>query len=176
MRKDECFYLGKIVKKYSYKGELLVRLDSDEPEIYEQMESVFVELHHDRLIPFFVEQSRLHKSALLRIKFEDVDAEADAEALLGKELYLPLSLLPELSGNKFYYHEVIGFQIIDLESGPVGAVNSVNDTTNQALFVVDAEGTEVLIPINDEFIRKVDRENKQIIVQLPPGLIDLYLS
>mgnify|MGYP001828981242 FL=1 len=71
---------------------------------------------------------------------------------------------------------MIGFQIIDLESGPVGVVSSVNDTTNQALFVVDANGTEVLIPINDEFIRKVDRENKQISVQLPPGLIDLYLS
>ena len=174
MQKEECFYLGKIVKKYSFKGELLVRLDSDDPEIYEQMESVFVELNH-RLIPFFIEHAQLHKSSLLRIQFEDVQSEEDAEALLGKELYLPLDLLPELTGNKFYYHEVIGFEVIDRTFGPVGKIRKINDTTNQALFVIDREGKEVLIPINDDFIEKVDRDNREVRVAVPEGLIDLYL-
>ena len=174
MQKEECFYLGKIVKKYSFKGELLVRLDSDDPEIYEQLESVFVELDH-RLIPFFIEHAQLHKSSLLRVQFEDVLSEEDAEALLGKELYLPLDLLPPLSGNKFYFHEVIGFEVIDQSFGVVGKIKSVNDTTNQALFVIDREGKEVLIPINDDFIVKVDRDNREIRVAVPEGLIDLYL-
>ena len=174
MQKEECFYLGKIVKKYSFKGELLVRLDSDDPEIYEQLESVFVELDH-RLIPFFIEHAQLHKSSLLRVQFEDVQSEEDAEALLGKELYLPLDLLPPLSGNKFYFHEVIGFEVIDQSFGVVGKIKSVNDTTNQALFVIDREGKEVLIPINDDFIVKVDRDNREIRVAVPEGLIDLYL-
>ena len=174
MQKEECFYLGKIVKKYSFKGELLVRLDSDDPEIYEQLESVFVELDH-RLIPFFIEHAQLHKSSLLRVQFEDLLSEEDAEALLGKELYLPLDLLPPLSGNKFYFHEVIGFEVIDQSFGVVGKIKSVNDTTNQALFVIDREGKEVLIPINDDFIVKVDRDNREIRVAVPEGLIDLYL-
>lgn len=174
MRKQECFYLGKIVSKYSFKGEVLVKLDSDDPELYESMESVFVSLR-DSLVPFFIEQSRLHKSSLLRIKFEDVDTEEDADRIMGSELYLPLEFLPPLEGNKFYFHEVIGFSVIDQKFGTVGVITGINDTTNQALFIIDHKGTEILIPINDEFLTKVDRENKTIEVNTPEGLIELYL-
>src|SRR6056300_681981 len=174
MRKQECFYLGKIVSKYSFKGEVLVKLDSDDPELYESMESVFVSLR-DSLVPFFIEQSRLHKSSLLRIKFEDVDSEEEADRIMGSELYLPLEFLPPLEGNKFYFHEVIGFTVIDQNFGKAGVITSINDTTNQALFVIDHKGTEILIPINDEFLTKVDREKKIIEVNAPAGLIELYL-
>jgi len=171
----DCFYLGKIVKKYSFKGELLVKLDTDEPEIFKNLESVFISLRNN-LIPFFVESCKLHKSQLLRIKFEEVDTEEDADALLKSDLYLPLSILPTLSGNKFYYHEVTGFTIIDENFGEVGVIDNINDTGAQELFVIDRDGTEILIPLNDEFIKKVDRDKKQILVKTPEGLIDLYLE
>ena len=79
MTKDDCFFLGKIVKKYSFKGELLIKLDTDEPNLYENLDAIFIDLRGN-FIPFFVESSQLHKSELLRVKFEDVDTEADAEA------------------------------------------------------------------------------------------------
>ncbi|MBJ6369139.1 ribosome maturation factor RimM [Snuella sedimenti] len=174
MKKDDCFYLGKIVKKYSFKGEVLAKLDTDQPEIYEHLDAIFVELRNN-LVPFFVEDSQLHKSELLRIKFEDVDTEADADAIMKSDLYLPLDLLPKLEGNKFYFHEVIGFSIEDTTFGKVGIIKGINDTTAQALFEIDREGTEILIPMNDAFIIKVDRDKKTILVNTPEGLIDLYL-
>ena len=174
MQKEQCFYVGKIVKKYSFKGELLVKLDTDDPEMFTEMESIFVE-QHKNLIPFFIQKCSLHKSALLRVKFEEVDSEVDANSLLGSHLYLPLDLLPALSGNQFYYHEVIGFKAHDGNHGLIGTITGVNDSTAQPLFEIDAEGTQVLIPINDEIIEKVDRENKTIYLQAPEGLINLYL-
>ena len=175
MTTKDCFYLGKIVKKYSFKGELLAKLDTDEPNIYENLDTIFIDIN-GTLIPFFIEKSQLHKSDLLRLKFEDVSCEADADSLLKSDLYLPLDLLPKLQGNKFYFHEVINFQIIDENFGPVGNVKGVNDTTAQALFEVDRDGIEILIPVNDDFIIKLDKINKTIIVNTPPGLIELYLK
>ena len=174
MQKKDCFFVGKIVKKYSFKGELLVKLDTDEPELFTEMESVFVE-QHKSLIPFFIEQSSLHKSELLRVKFEEIDNEADADSLLGAELYLPLNFLPKLTGKQFYYHEIIGFTVEDASFGSIGTITGVNDTTAQALFEVDHNGKEVLIPINDAFIKKVDRASKTIFLTTPEGLIDIYL-
>ena len=143
MKKEDCFYLGKIVKKYSFKGELLAKLDTDEPELYENLDAIFIDLRGN-LVPFFVESSQLHKSDLLRLNFEDVDSEADADALLKCDLYLPLDLLPKLEGNKFYFHEVIGFKITDENFGEVGIIKSVNDSTAQALFEIDRNSIEIL--------------------------------
>lgn len=174
MKKEECFYLGKIVSKFSFKGEVLIKLDTDEPESYLKMESVFVD-YNNNLVPFFIDKSALHKSDLLRVKFEDVDSEEDADDLMKADIYLPLTLLPKLEGDQFYYHEIIGYTIQDINFGEVGIVKAVNDSTAQALFEVDRNGVEILIPMNDEFIGKIDRESKVIYVETPEGLIDLYL-
>ncbi len=175
MRKEDCFYLGKIVSKYSFKGEVLVKLDTDDPEVYEKMESVFISLGNN-LVPFFIDRCRLHKSNLLRIDFEEVKTESDADRVMGAELYLPLTLLPKLTGNKFYFHEIIGFTMMDDVHGDIGIVQSVNDTTAQALFEVLKEGKQLLIPLNDDIIKRIDRANKLIEVRTPEGLIELYLS
>jgi len=175
MTKEDCFYLGKIVKKYSFKGELLAKLDTDQPDIYENLDAIFIEVN-DTLIPFFIERSKLHKSDLLRLKFDDVTNEADADALMKCDLYLPLDLLPKLDGKKFYFHEIIGYQLNDENFGSVGTVKGVNDSTSQALFEVDRDGIEILIPMNDDFIISLDRDAKTITVNTPPGLIELYLE
>ncbi|MFT5925898.1 MAG: 16S rRNA processing protein RimM [Rubritalea sp.] len=174
MRKEECFYVGTVVNKFSFKGELLVKLDTDEPELFTEMESVFIEIGKN-LVPFFIEKSQLHKSLLLRIKIEDIDDEPAADALMKRDLYLPLSFLPALDGTKFYFHEVINYKMIDTHHGAIGTITAINDMTTQALFVVDHGGAEILIPLNDHFIDKVDRKNKTITVTTPDGLIDLYL-
>jgi 16S rRNA processing protein RimM len=174
MRKEDCFYLGKIAKKFSFKGEVLIYLDTDEPELYEDMESVFVE-YNKNLVPFFIENSNLHKGDFLRVKFEDVDDEAEADAIMGCEIYLPLNMLPKLEGNKFYFHEVIGFEIEDQRLGVFGKIVSINDTSAQPLFEVINGNVEILIPMIDQFLVKIDRENKKVIMDLPEGLVEMYL-
>ena len=174
MRKEDCFYLGKIAKKFSFKGEVLIYLDTDEPELYENMESVFVDFNIN-LVPFFIENSNLHKKEFLRVQFEDINNEEEADRIVGCEVYLPLTMLPKLEGNKFYFHEVIGFEIEDQRLGVFGKIVSINDTSAQPLFEVINGNVEILVPMIDQFLVKIDRENKKVIMNLPEGLVEMYL-
>lgn len=172
MKKEDCFYLGKIVKKYSFKGEVVLKLDTDEPDIYENLDAVFLDLGN-KLLPFFIEESLLQKGNQLRIRFEDIKKEADADAILKTDVYLPLNLLPKLEGDQFYFHEIIGFDLEDVNFGIIGKITSINDKTAQDLFVVEKDGNEILIPMIDDFIKKIDRKNKKVIVETPEGLIEM---
>jgi 16S rRNA processing protein RimM len=87
-----------------------------------------------------------------------------------------LNSLPDLSGNKFYYHDVINYLVIDDKFGEIGKIKNIKENISQDLFVIDHNKNEVLIPIHDEFIVEVDKKKKQIIVKTPEGLIDLYIT
>jgi len=172
--KEECFYLGTIVSKFSFKGEVLAKLDTDNPQDYIDLESVFV-LQGNKLVPFFIENAQLQKSSLLRIRFEDIDSESEADLLIKKELYIPLTQLPDLKGNQFYYHELIDFKVKENTGKTIGHLRSVNDQTTQALFeIIDDKKRLILVPVHDDFIIKVDRENSILILDLPNGLLDIY--
>jgi len=172
MQKQDCFYLGNVVGKFSFKGELLVKVDSDNPEDYTELESVFVELSTG-LVPFFIKKCQLHKSELLRIDFEEISNDQEADALIKKKLYLPLYLLPPLEGNKFYYHEIIGFTV-STKAKEIGLITAVLEQGPQALFQVEATDKKIhFIPIHDDFILEVDRKKNLIQVQLPEGLLEL---
>ncbi len=173
MLKEDCFFLGTIVGKYSFKGEILAKLDTDNPTSYLDINSILIETYQG-LVPYFIDRSQLHKSSLLRLKLEGIDSESEAEVLLKKNLFLPLDILPPLKGNQFYYHEVIGFSAIDQFDLNIGPIKTVNDSGPQTLFVIDADGTEILIPVHDDFIKKLDRENKKIHLDLPEGLLDIF--
>lgn len=174
MLKEGCFFLGTVVGKYSYKGEVLIKLDTDQPELYENISSLFIETQTG-LAPYFVKKSGLHKSSLLRVAFEDITDENDADGLLKKKVFLPLDMLPKLTGNRFYYHEVIGYDVIDKIHGNIGEVTGVNDNASQALLEIDYKSTQVLLPVVDEIIKRVDRTEKQLHVQIPEGLLDVYI-
>ena len=172
MNKEDCFYLGKIAKKYSFKGEVVLKLDTDQPEIYENLDAVLVDFGKT-LVPYFIEKSLFQKGNQLRIQFEEVYSEQEAEKLLKKDAYLPMNLLPKLEGAKFYYHEITGFMLEDINYGEIGLIDSINDSSSQPLFVIKTESDDILIPMVDDFIEKIDRKNKKVIVKTPEGLIDM---
>ena len=118
MTKNDCYYLGKVTKRHGFKGNLIIHLDTDEPELYDTLEAVFIE-QDGTLVPFFFETSQPYQGTKLLVKFEDVEDE-DVDKLINRELYLPLKSLPELSGTDFYYHEIVGFTIYDQTNTEVG--------------------------------------------------------
>lgn len=173
MEIKDCFYLGKVTKPWGVKGQVMVFLDVDTPEDYMDLDSAFVELK-GKLVPYFFHVDSLNGNKAV-VTFEEITAD-QAVALCGHELYLPLDLLPKLEGNKFYFHEVVGFKVIDSEKGDIGTLKQVIDYPAQPLFQVMKNDVEILVPVIDEVIDKVDREQKVLYITAPNGLIDLYLD
>lgn len=171
MKKEDCYYLGRIVKPFSYKGELVLFFDVDNIYEYEGLEYVYIEINN-RLIKYNIETFRLHGNKVV-VTFEDLSPE-EANVLVGKELYLPLSFLPELEGNQFYFHEVIGFEVVDKEKGNIGKIKEFIDT-NQTIMIIENGEKEILIPVVDEVIDRLDRDAKTMYITAPDGLIDIYL-
>lgn len=173
MNIEDCYYLGKITKTWGVKGQLVLFLDVDEPEAYAELDSAFVEMKGQLVPHFFHIDSMTGNKAVAT--FEETTPE-QAAALVGREMYLPLSMLPKLEGNQFYFHEVVGFRVVDSTHGDIGVLEQVIDYPAQPLFQIMKNGTEVLIPVIDQVIDKVDRELKTIFITAPNGLIELYLD
>lgn len=173
MEIKDCFYLGKVSKPFGFKGELVLFFDVDTPEEYSELDGVYIEINK-RLVLYPIETIRV-RSNKATVRFRDISPE-DALKLIGKDLYLPLELLPILEGNKFYYHEIIGFEVIDAEKGNIGVIKKVLEYPATPLFSIDFKGKEILMPIIDSVIENVDRETKTIYLNAPKGLIELYIG
>jgi len=179
MNLEECHYIGYTSKVHGKQGELTIKLEIDFLEECKKMESVLVQMNKtdNTLIPFFIAKSHFQNDGTLRVKFEDVDDIATAKNISGKGIYILKNNLPFLSGNNFYHHEVIDFKVIDSNHGEVGTVFHIMNQTKQAIFeIVNTDDKEIMIPVVEHMIDKIDRVNKTITVTTPEGLIDLYLE
>lgn len=179
MKIGDCFYLGYVQKTIGNKGELALKLDVDSPSSYLGLDAVGLQMQKNdkTCIPYFILNSELLNSGNLRVSLEGVEDATEAKMLVGKQLYLSLEYLPSLEGNKFYFHEVIGFEVFDQQKGQVGIIKAVLEySTSNLLSVEHPSGKEVLIPITDASILEVDRDKQKMRVLTADGLIDLYLD
>lgn len=175
MNKADCFHLGYIAKLHGFKGEVSLFLDVTNPEDYRTLDALFIDLN-DQLTPFFLTSFKLKNKGFAAAKFEGIADEESARKLLRKDIYLPAQILPKLSGLHFYDHEVVGFTIFDEHYGEVGILKQVIDLKVNPLLQIMSDDKEVLIPLLKDTIQKVDRKKKELHVQSPDGLIELYLS
>lgn len=171
----DSIYIGQIAKLHGYKGGVSLFLDVTHPEEYMDMESFFIEID-GILTPFFVESFKLKNKGFAAVKFQGVDSEQEARSLLKKKVFIPESELKELDESNFYDHEVIGYEVEDVVKGEIGKVTAIADLKQNPLLVIEFKDKEILLPIFEGLIVKVDRKLKRLKVKAPDGLIDLYLN
>lgn len=169
---EECYQLGYILKTHGLKGEVVFVIDADQPEAYQELESVFVE-QNKKPVPFFIEHLQISGSKAI-VKFEEVDSLEEAQHLKGAGLFLPLAFLPNLEDG-YYFHELKGYVVEDSLLGRLGNITGVLDAGNQTLLAMEFKQKEVLIPLVDEIVTRVDKSAKTVFTTLPHGLLDLYL-
>ncbi|WP_443937189.1 ribosome maturation factor RimM [Pedobacter sp. MW01-1-1] len=174
MKHEEAFYIGYITKTRGLKGEVQVFFEFEEYEAL-AFDVVFADMN-GKLVPFFVAEAKLQANRTGYFNFDDVDHIDKAQPLLKKKLYLPLSQMPERDEDEFFYTDFKGFTAIDETLGELGEILDVHEYPQQFVATVLYKETEILFPINEDFIVAFDEEEKTLNLDLPAGLLDIYLD
>ncbi len=173
INKEDCTAIGIITKSHGVKGELSVILHEG---IYtDTFESEFLFLNlNNGLVPFYIESIRNKSNKSLLVKLETIDTENKARTMANVEIFVDNNdlIIDEEAPSATF----VGFTVKDEEKGNIGKIIGVQEIVNNPLFEIDYNGIEILIPINPDFITGVDEDNKEIHMNLPEGLIDMYLS
>jgi 16S rRNA processing protein RimM len=175
MDTSDFFYLGKVVKTHGIHGELSGFVDADDPLVYSTLHGVFINTRQG-LLPYEFDSLKIEEKGRCLFKLKDIDTIEQAGRFVSREMYLPLNMLPPLTGNNFYFHEVKGYAVIDVVHGNIGVVTGVIESTMQPLLQVEYLGKEILIPLHDDIIINLDRTKKIMKVKTPDGLVDVYLE
>lgn len=174
IKAEDIVEIGKFQKTHALKGELNAILDVDED--YAEDAKPFIVDMDGIFVPFYVESIRPKGKESFLVKLKGIDSQEKAQELVNKAVYGLRSDLvdyfddPEMQLSA----DFVGFRIIDSESGEIGTVKDIDDTTDNILFIVEnADGQQIYIPVADEFIDSIDTEKNIIHTTLPEGLLDL---
>lgn len=174
MKIEEAFYIGYITKTKGLKGEVQLYFEYDEPELLD-LDVVFAEIS-GKLVPYFVSSYKLQPNNTGNFYFDDVDHIDKAQPLLKKKIYLALDKMPDRSEDEFHYNDLKGFIVSDETQGELGEIIEINEYPQQFVATVLYKNKEVMFPLNDDMIIEIDEEEETILVDLPEGLLDLYLN
>lgn len=168
--RDKVRKVGRLLKPYSYKGEILLLFDR---AVFAEVETDFYFFEIDGLfVPFFVDEINFNGATLARVKFNDVNDEAKAAQFANVKVFLAYEKLREvMDETEFSWRDFIGFQIFDDEENFVGVIADVDDATINTLFLVEKDENQVMIPATEDFITNVDSDRKKLFMQLPEGLL-----
>jgi 16S rRNA processing protein RimM len=174
MKIEDCFYIGYITKTKGLKGEVQVYFEYDEPADL-PLDSVFAEIN-GKLVPFFISTYKLQNNQTGNFYFDDIDTIEKAQTLIRKKLYLTNSLKPVRIDDEFLITDLKGFMVHDQTVGELGDIIEIHEYPQQFVAVVSYKFKEIMFPLNDDLILEIDEENGILKVDLPEGLIDLYLE
>jgi 16S rRNA processing protein RimM len=172
--KKDCHHIGKILKIHGYQGEVVIFLDVDDIEHYHDIEYIFIDMDEE-LVPYFIHEFRIRDDSTAFIGIDDIHTPEEARLFQNRDLYLPSQNMETLKVKDVQYTELIGFTVSDKVHGNIGIIDQIINLPDQVLFRIIKGEKEILIPVVDEFIVKIDHKKKRIAIDAPEGLINLYL-
>lgn len=174
----EFIEIGYVADVFGIKGQVKAKMDVYDIKEYRKKKTFYLRKRHATTEPVSYSvlkfEAKTHIDAT--ITFEGVNTREQAEELIGHTLYISQEELPKLGNGQFFYFEVIGFEVNDEKQGILGTVKEIYELPAQDVLVMLYKGKEVMIPMTKEFVIRADKENKQMITNLPDGLVEMYLE
>lgn len=170
----EYFKIGKLVAVHGLKGELLLQHELGKKTSLKGLQAIFVEEKKKSFLPWFIETTKIKSEQEIYLKLEGINTREAAIKLFQKEIWLPEADFKKYAA-KTAPASLLGYSIIN-NNEPLGEILELIEQPHQLLCRLEIKGKEVLIPLNETFLIKTDHKKKQVIVDLPDGLLEIYLG
>ncbi len=169
----EYFKIGKLVAVHGLKGELVLKHELGKKTSLKGLQAIFIEEKKNSFLPWFVEAATIKNESEVYLKLEGINTREAASGLTPKEIWLT-----EVDFKKFAAKSspvnLLGYTIVNGKE-KLGEILEVIEQPHQLLCRLEIQSKEVLIPLHESSLQKVDHKKKQVIVELPEGLLEIYL-
>lgn len=170
----DYFSIGKIAATHGLTGEVVLQHALGEKTDLKGLQTIFFEEKKDNFLPYFIESASAKNPTEVYIKLEGFNTKESARRLSQKEVWL-LKADFDKYASKSSPISLLGFMMIN-EGEAIGEVIEVIEQPLQILCKIMYQGNEALIPIHQESLEKIDKKKKQVHVNLPDGLLDIYAA
>lgn len=170
----EYFKIGKLVAIHGLKGELLLKHELGKKTSLKGLTAIFIEEKKNSFIPWFIESVKIKSEEEIYLKLDGINTREAAATIAQKIVWLPETDFKKYAA-KTAPASLLGYTIISNKES-LGEILELIEQPHQLLCRLEIQGKEVLIPLHEESLQKVDHAKKQVIVELPDGLLDVYLA
>ena len=163
--------VGIIVRPHGLQGMVKVLPVTDDPNRFLQLEEVAVCAKGRELGRFQVEKAAIAKKYTL-LKLHSFDTCEDVEPLRGAELRIRRSECLPTKDNQYYQFEIMGLSVLTVDGRAVGRIVEIMaSAANDVWVVADDDGNETLIPAIGDIVKKVDLDQRKILIEPMEGLL-----
>jgi 16S rRNA processing protein RimM len=164
--------IGKLVAVFGLQGELVLLHRLGKKTSLKGLKTIFLEENRDEMLPWFIESTRVKSDTEIYVKLEGLDTKEAARRVVQKEVWLREADFVQFAGRSAPI-SMVGFRLFD-GGDDLGEILEVIEQPHQVLCKIDLAGKEALIPVHEQTLRKVDAKKREVHVELPEGLLDVY--
>lgn len=169
----EYFKIGKLVAVHGLKGDLLLKHELGKKTSLKGLQAIFIEERKNSFIPYFIAATKIKGNEEIYLQLEGINSREAAIKITQKEIWLP-----EVDFKKFAAKSapasLLGYTIINSNEA-LGEILELIEQPHQLLCRLEIKGKEVLIPLHEETLKKINHNKKEVLVELPDGLLEIYL-
>lgn len=166
---------GRIIKAHGVNGEVLIEINQQFEDVEVQPNYLFIDIDGG-LVPFQTVSHRYKNYKETIILFDTINTEKQASKLVNSQVFIDINDVDDEDIDSAFSWNLAGFEVFDAKHGFIGKVVSIIEINNNPLLEIDFNNKEILIPLHKEIIVEVDEDKKQININAPEGLIELYLE
>ena len=163
--------IGTVVSKHGYKGDIKISVSSNNRDTFPDLKYLFIDLD-GCFIPFTIDNLRSFSKNVLIVKLKEIRSEDEVDEVIHKNIYVDSTEIESIIDSGFFYNDLINFEVIT-DSKNIGRIENINSKLPQPVFEIIYDSRKVLIPIHEDLIKKIDKENKIIYLDIPNGLLEI---